>query len=148
MLSSTRGGFSTPINHHHQQSQQHQKFEFSKAASYLVNADEPISLNHSHNEDHGGFPNSIGEYGMGRLLGRGAFGSVYEVTEIRHKTPLNEFKYAIKIVQKNREKRTLKIILLLSLSHSHIYVFRLKRNQLKMKKWQRELEMKLPFTRN
>lgn len=97
MLSSTtRSDFSAPIN----QSQQHQnqRFEFSKAASYLV--DDPISLNHSHKEDHGGFPNSIGEYGMGRLLGRGAFGSVYEVTEIRHKTPLNQFKYAIKIVQK------------------------------------------------
>lgn len=47
------------------------------------------------------FPSSIGEYGMGRLLGRGAFGSVYEVTEIRHKTPLNDFKYAIKIVNED-----------------------------------------------
>ena len=44
---------------------------------------------------------------MGRMLGRGAFGSVYEVTEIRRKTPLNNFKYAIKIVrdlQRNKER--------------------------------------------
>lgn len=53
------------------------------------------------------FPNSIGEYGMGRLLGRGAFGSVYEVTEIRRKTPLNDFKYAIKIVRRLCAKRFL-----------------------------------------
>ncbi len=67
----------------------------SRAASYL---DLPAGGFDSV-KGHGGFPNSIGEYGMGRLLGRGAFGSVYEVTEIRHKTPLNEFKYAIKIVK-------------------------------------------------
>ena len=120
MLSSTTNGFSTPINH--QSQQQHQKFEFSKAASYLVNVDEPISLNHSHNEDHGGFPNSIGEYGMGRLLGRGAFGSVYEVTEIRHKTPLNEFKYAIKIVQKMTKKDTLNNSLTLTLTLTLIFI--------------------------
>ena len=72
----------------------------SKAANYL----EPIQNNFHHHiekneNENSGFPNSIGEYGMGKLLGRGAFGSVYEVTEIRHKTPLNEFKYAIKIVK-------------------------------------------------
>jgi hypothetical protein len=93
MLSSSRSGLSTPIH-------QSQRFEISKAASYLV--DDPISFN-NHQSNHDGFPNSIGEYGMGRLLGRGAFGSVYEVTEIRHKTPLNEFKYAIKIVRQRHE---------------------------------------------
>lgn len=72
---------------------------YSRAAHYL----DPIpehseSFNSSHSTSQS-FPNSIGEYGMGRLLGRGAFGSVYEVTEIRRKTPLNEFKYAIKIVR-------------------------------------------------
>lgn len=64
---------------------------------------DPIPINYWQEQQslqyESGFPNSIGEYGMGRLLGRGAFGSVYEVTEIRHKTPLNEFKYAIKIVK-------------------------------------------------
>ena len=87
MLSSSRSGLSTPSLK--------PRFEFSKAASYLVD-NLPVSFNHQTGNE--GFPNSIGEYGMGRLLGRGAFGSVYEVTEIRHKTPLNEFKYAIKIV--------------------------------------------------
>lgn len=80
----------------------------SKAASYL----EPVQNNFHHQKLHSpieknensGFPNSIGEYGMGKLLGRGAFGSVYEVTEIRHKTPLNEFKYAIKIVKTQNYK--------------------------------------------
>lgn len=79
-------------------SHQPSKFEFSKAASYLVDDPVAVAAKPFINE---GFPNSIGEYGMGRLLGRGAFGSVYEVTEIRYKTPLNEFKYAIKIVRLN-----------------------------------------------
>lgn len=92
MLGSNSRGFSTPI----QQTTRSDRYELSKAASYL---DLP-NINNSNNfHNEGGFPNSIGEYGMGRLLGRGAFGSVYEVTEIRHKTPLNDFKYAIKIVK-------------------------------------------------
>ena len=92
MLGTSSKGFSTPI----QQQNKIDRFEFSKAANYL----EPIPLQTCQSHENG-FPNSIGEYGMGRLLGRGAFGSVYEVTEIRHKTPLNEFKYAIKIVSKH-----------------------------------------------
>ena len=64
----------------------------SRAAHYLDSIPE-------HSESNSSFPNSIGEYGMGRLLGRGAFGSVYEVTEIKRKTSLNDFKYAIKIVK-------------------------------------------------
>lgn len=87
----------------------------SKAASYL----EPTqnNFNQLHNTltekevETSGFPNSIGEYGMGRLLGRGAFGSVYEVTEIRHKTPLNEFKYAIKIVKMKSYKLHFNLLL-------------------------------------
>lgn len=72
---------------------------FSRAASYLdLPTTERFDSIRGETAIGGGFPNSIGEYGMGRLLGRGAFGSVYEVTEIRHKTPLNDFKYAIKIV--------------------------------------------------
>lgn len=71
----------------------------SRAAHYLDSIPEHSeSINYS-NTTSQSFPNSIGEYGMGRLLGRGAFGSVYEVTEIRRKTPLNDFKYAIKIVR-------------------------------------------------
>lgn len=74
--------------------------DYSRAASYLDHAAgyETNSANTS-TQSNIGFPSSIGEYGMGRLLGRGAFGSVYEVTEIRHKTPLNDYKYAIKIVR-------------------------------------------------
>lgn len=68
----------------------------SRAAHYL----DPIPEYPSESSSTSYFPNSIGEYGMGRMLGRGAFGSVYEVTEIRRKTPLNNFKYAIKIVKK------------------------------------------------
>ena len=71
------------------------QFDYGRAANYLDPL--PGSLNVEEIGSNG-FPNSIGEYGMGRLMGRGAFGSVYEVTEIRHKTPLNDLKYAIKIV--------------------------------------------------
>lgn len=99
MLGSDSRGFSTPI-----QQTRSDRYEFSKAANYLDLPNYPQHSNNSNNttssnyQNESGFPNSIGEYGMGRLLGRGAFGSVYEVTEIRHKTPLNDFKYAIKIV--------------------------------------------------
>ena len=60
---------------------------------------------------------------MGRLLGRGAFGSVYEVTEIRHKTPLNDFKYAIKIV---RQTKNINQDIIMSLS---MFCFRWKKSQ-------------------
>ncbi len=95
MLGSNSRGFSTPI-----QQTKSDRYEFSKAASYLDLPNYNINSNGNSNnfQSESGFPNSIGEYGMGRLLGRGAFGSVYEVTEIRIKTPLNDFKYAIKIV--------------------------------------------------
>lgn len=75
----------------------------SLAASYLDSIPESGSEREGENaavlRHNNNFPNSIGEYGMGKLLGRGAFGSVYEVTEIRHETPLNDFRYAIKIVR-------------------------------------------------
>ena len=76
---------------------------YGRASHYLDSIPEQpesnSSYSHSNHSMTQSFPNSIGEYGMGRLLGRGAFGSVYEVTEIRRRTPLNDFKYAIKIVK-------------------------------------------------
>lgn len=77
-----------------------------RTSHYKIKASNYLELPSFHSQSSitsgGGFPNSIGEYGMGRLLGRGAFGSVYEVTEIRHATPLNDFKYAIKIVKNKK----------------------------------------------
>lgn len=67
-----------------------------------VNVDGNVAKSavvNNNNSDSVLFPNSIGEYGMGRLLGRGAFGSVYEVTSVKHKVPTaNDLRYAIKIV--------------------------------------------------
>ena len=100
-------GYSTPLNRNNYslndgKSYAHDYYydsNYSKASNYL-----DTRPSNETSDTICGFPNSIGEYGMGRLLGRGAFGSVYEVTEIRHKTPLNDFKYAIKIMEKKSIK--------------------------------------------